>query len=190
MGDGIDQEALVTLTALTPSLAEFSVQSNGSRTEEFPHTVHLFVSILKRDNFEWVAQKAIECGARSITPISSSRTIKMGLNYDRILKIMHEATEQSGRIKLSKLHETISYTEAILEVAKQNIPFYIADKDGMESASSPQKDVALFIGPEGGFTDEEKKFALEHGAKLLSLGTTTLRAETAAILGTFVLTNA
>jgi 16S rRNA (uracil1498-N3)-methyltransferase len=188
LSDGKEKEALVTLSLLTKKEAAFNINTLQTRAEGFSHNVHLFVSILKRDNFEWIAQKAVECGVTSITPLLCDRTIKTKISEERLTKIMHEATEQSDRIKLSTLHPTTSFNEAITTLIKSKIPFYIADKEGVSTPALTTKEVALLIGPEGGFTPEEKKYAEAHGGHTLSLGETTLRAETAAIVGTFLLT--
>ena len=66
---------------------------------------YLFASLVKKDNFEWIAQKATELGVSHIIPIISDRSEKKDLNNDRIQKIIIEAAVQSGRGTLPILYE-------------------------------------------------------------------------------------
>ncbi len=152
--------------------------------------VHLYVSIIKKDNFELLSQKCVECGVASITPIITERTIKTNISNERIKKIMHEATEQSLQNKIPKLNRAMSFSEAISEAQKNNFDILIADTKAEKSASPPtSKEMALFIGPEGGFSEKEINEAKNNGAKTISLGGNILRAETAAIIGVWSLTS-
>jgi 16S rRNA (uracil1498-N3)-methyltransferase len=85
--------------------------------------VTLFCSILKKENFELVVQKATECGVSKIIPIITARTIKTGLNLERLQKIAKEASEQSGRITVPEISEPINFNEAIKNIEKKNILF-------------------------------------------------------------------
>ncbi len=173
--------------------------------------VNLFCAILKKENFEMVVQKTTECGVSKIIPIITSRTIKTGLNLERLRKIAKEASEQSGRINVPEILEPISF-EKSLELAKEkdlNILFdasgelslkthgyFSAEKFLVLAPSRSQgilKDnspfVNLFIGPEGGWTKSEIEKAKSLNFKIVSLGSLTLRGETAAIIATYLISN-
>lgn len=154
--------------------------------------VRLYLAILKKENFELAIQKAVECGVSEIQPMITERTIKTGLNEERLKKIILEACEQSGRSIVPTLLETINFKDALsrgaldsasLKSTEEKILF---DKSGSEYR--PDKNAAsanIFVGPEGGFTENEISLAKQNSFKIYSLGPLTLRAETAAIVATY-----
>ncbi len=151
----------------------------------------LFLSLIKKDNFELVVQKAVECGVTDIVPIIAERTEKKNLDFRRLHTISIEASEQSGRGDILTIHETVSLQEAFTFLKEKAIPekgTYITTLEGTpiaslfestrESSSSP---VAFFVGPEGGWSTEEEAFFKETPYCKISFGETVLRAETAGI---------
>jgi 16S rRNA (uracil1498-N3)-methyltransferase len=149
--------------------------------------VNLFCAVLKKENFELVVQKATEVGVSRIVPIITSRTIKTGINLERLRKIAKEASEQSGRINVPEISEPIEFIEAISNTIGENILF---DKSGSEFSNSCELNpVNLFIGPEGGWTTEEIEIVKNHNFKVSTLGSLTLRGETAAIISTYLVIN-
>jgi len=151
--------------------------------------VHLYLAILKKENFELAVQKAVECGVTSITPVITERTIKTGLNVARLNKIIKEATEQSGRSFLPVLSPILNFSPALAfgSAAEEKIIFHPGHI--IYSPKKTAKSVSIFVGPEGGFTEreiDEARTGLYVGA---SLGDLTLRGETAAIVGTYLAVN-
>jgi len=144
--------------------------------------VHLYLAILKKENFELAVQKAVECGVSLITPVISERTIKTGLNIERLEKIIKEASEQSGSSMLAKLNPITKFEDAV-QGSKEELKI-IFDLRGDEYKPS-KDDAAIFIGPEGGFTETEITLAKNAGFSVASLGPLTLRGETAAIVATY-----
>ena len=127
--------------------------------------------------------------------------MKKSLNYDRLKKIIQEACEQSGRVKIPELGQMQSFKEA-LEKAPKPVLFLHIDKEinptlppliirGGEGGVKINNEhtISLFIGPEGGWTEEEAALALQTGASLVSLGPRVLRSETAAIAATAIVFN-
>jgi 16S rRNA (uracil1498-N3)-methyltransferase len=153
--------------------------------KELKRKVHLFLAILKKENFDLAIQKAVESGVSEITPILTERTVKTGLNTERLNKIIREACEQSGRNTIPALNEIQKYPDA-LEIAKnaeEKIVFHLTDQK-----YTPQKEatnINIFIGPEGGFSEKEITLAKEKDYTISSLGDLTLRGETAAIIATY-----
>ena len=155
--------------------------------------IFLYVSMIKKDNFEWILQKATEIGVSHFVPIISGRSVKINFNHERGLKIIKEASEQSGRGTLPELQEMVSLDKVLGEVEKdgmQAIAFHL-EEGLMEAADfisqklknrADATKVAIFIGPEGGWSDTEIEQFKKHGVNILSLGDATLRAETAAIV--------
>ncbi|MCX6753377.1 MAG: RsmE family RNA methyltransferase [Candidatus Nomurabacteria bacterium] len=154
-------------------------------------SVTLFCAVLKKENFELVVQKATECGVDKIIPIITTRTIKMGLNMERLQKIAREACEQSQRSILPEVLEPVSFEES-LGLAKEddiNIIFDASGEDFAHTAIAKSAKQGIWIGPEGGWTPEEMQLAEKNNFKKMSLGTNILRGETAAIIATYLVKN-
>lgn len=151
--------------------------------------VSLYLSILKKENFELAVEKAVEIGVSEIIPIITERTVKLNLNEDRLKKIIREASEQSGRTILPVLSRILKFEDAIQDGKKneEKIFFDFTEKENIKNTDA--KTISIFIGPEGGFTKEEQDFAKQNDYKIESLGSLTLRAETAAIVATYKVLN-
>jgi len=151
----------------------------------------LFCAILKKENFELVVQKATECGINKIVPIITNRTIKTGLKFDRLQKIAKEASEQSGRSIVPEILEPISF-EKSLELCKENNLNILFDSSGEKFSEidiNNFNNINIFIGCEGGWTEEEIQKVKNSNFKIASLGKLTLRAETAAIISSYLISN-
>ena len=146
--------------------------------------IFLFQSLLKKDKMEWVFQKGTELGVFEFVPIISARSIKKDFKEERARKIINEAAEQSGRAILPKVREAMIFKNALEFVQSERLSGIIADPNSKKHISEALREnkMALFVGPEGGFTEEEISEAKEHGFKATSLGRLQLRAETAAII--------
>lgn len=181
--DGKGNEAIFSLKLEEKNL--FFLREGGVKKAWMPEkNISLFVSILKKENFEFVVQKATELGVKKIIPVISSRTVKTGVNMDRLKKIALEAAEQSGRGNVPEINEPILFGEAILFRGKKAI----LNPEGR--GKIPFGSDAIFIGPEGGWTDDEIKLADSCGAEKISFGKMIMRAETAAIVASFVFSRA
>ncbi|MBP6866415.1 MAG: 16S rRNA (uracil(1498)-N(3))-methyltransferase [Candidatus Pacebacteria bacterium] len=184
LSDGIGAEARVKIIEISKSKMVCEVLET-KKTEESDKTVSLYLAILKKENFELAVQKAVECGVAQIIPVITERTVKVGLNMERLEKIIKEASEQSGRSILPKLFETMNFVEA-LEHGKENqekVIFHLVDTEYLPEKNASS--VSIFVGPEGGFNESEVNLAKESGYTVASLGTLTLRGETAAIVATY-----
>jgi 16S rRNA (uracil1498-N3)-methyltransferase len=151
---------------------------------------YLYLACIKKDLFELVCEKATECGVTDIIPIITDRTEKKHLNEERLRTIIKEASEQSGRGNILTLHSTVTLRDALTHVhtltSIDNI--YVATLFGQPIADilkQPRKEeptpLAFFVGPEGGWTPEEESLFEHDNLQRVSLGNTTLRAETAGI---------
>lgn len=152
----------------------------------------IFISLIKKDLFELVVEKATECGITDIVPILTDHTEKKNIDINRLEIISKEASEQSGRGDIVIIHPTHQLKEAFLlassEVSPDNI--YVTTLFGKKVADCVQEknqtsertnSVAFFVGPEGGWSPEEEVFFEREPCARISLGETTLRAETAGI---------
>ena len=189
LSDGKGTEAEITLdlmsknkiTGIVGKLTR-PVDATGSGEAK---KVNLYLAILKKENFELAVQKAVEVGVSSVVPVITERTIKTGLNIERLKKIITEASEQSGRSVVPTLSPILDFKSAILEAQKsdERIIFHFVDQTYKPDKNA--KSISIFVGPEGGFTEKEIKLAKDSHFSLASLGEFTLRGETAAIVGTY-----
>lgn len=146
----------------------------------------LACAVLKKENFEWVVQKAVEVGATEIIPLITEHTVKMSLNTIRLSVIAREAAEQSGRARIPVIQEPVNFADAL--VLHPELPHYFFDTNEEKKSDRPdvKKGAMVFIGPEGGWSEEERVLAKEHKMKSYSLGSRILRGETAAIIATYL----
>lgn len=144
----------------------------------------LCVAPIKKGRIDWVCEKACELGAARLLPVLTRRTIVDRLNLDRLRAHMVEAAEQCGRTALPSIAEPTKLTTLLADWPGERALFF-ADEQGGEPAATAMKanqgPAAILIGPEGGFTDEEREaIRATPGAIGISLGPRILRAETAA----------
>lgn len=150
--------------------------------------IHLAQGISKGTRMELVMQKAVELGVTRITPIRSERCA-VKLDNDRMVKrvqqwqsIVIAACEQSGRNRIPVVEQPIAL-DLYLNNVQASLKL-VLDPKGAKSwrdFTYEQRDIALLIGPEGGFSETEIHAAKQHGFAALSLGPRILRTETAAI---------
>lgn len=184
LSDGKGTEAEITLDLVSSDKIIGQV-NKIERSKEMSKKVNLYLAILKKENFDLAVQKAVEVGVSNIIPIITERTIKMGLNITRLNKIIREASEQSGRSIVPTLSPIINFVPALAfgSAAEEKIIFHLTDEKYQPTTKT--KSASIFIGPEGGFTENEISLAKEAGYTVASLGPFTLRGETAAIVATY-----
>ncbi len=192
LSDGKGKEARAKIISLAPKNLEVEVVEVFERRAEPLVYAVLYMAVLKRENFVWVVQKAVEVGVSEIVPVFTRRTVKTGLKLDRLQKIAKEAAEQAGRGKLPEVREPVIF-EAAVAAARNNEHNYFFDVDAKHpfvmSASGGR--VGLFIGPEGGWEpDEIALIARVSHIELATLGPLTLRAETAAVVASYLAASA
>jgi 16S rRNA (uracil1498-N3)-methyltransferase len=172
--------------------------------------VNLFCAVLKKENFKLVVQKTTECGISKIVPIITARTIKTGINLERLQKIAKEASEQSGRAVVPEITEVKPLYDCLDLIDKNNLNILFdasgellfkmpCEDDGPNTRNFSVKKYPciledkflcnIFIGPEGGWTEKEIEKAKSLNFKIASLGGLTLRAETAAIVASYFVSN-
>lgn len=187
--DGLLNEATAEIAEIGKDELRAKILERNKNENELNARVMLYCSILKREHFEMVVEKAVECGVSEIIPIITQRTLKFGLNLGRLQKIAKEAAEQSGR-GVIPLVRSISFFEKALSDAAQNDYNILFDFGGGEFKNIKEKiqnSAGIFIGPEGGFAREEIELAKRADIYITALGKLTLRAETAAIVGTYLI---
>ena len=159
-----------------------------SATKKAPSKVHLHLAVAPtkmNDRFEWFLEKATEIGIKEITPIICDHSERKVVNQERFEKIILAAMKQSNELYLPKLNNAITFKEFVKQKNKglQLIAHCEeTDKKSLKSVLKVNENITLLIGPEGDFS--EKEIALAIGSQFIpvTLGTTRLRTETAAIV--------
>lgn len=142
---------------------------------------YLCFAMLKKDKNEWVLQKGTELGVSHFLPLITDRTEKTGWNEERAKKIVIEAAEQSGRADVPKVYDPHSIESALSSLPSTVVKLVAEQSPLHTSHLIPQASFAVFIGPEGGWSNAEKEMFKEHNIQRVALSNFTLRAETAAI---------
>ena len=187
-GDGFEYRGRVSdINKKTINVEILSKEKNNS---ESPININLFQSISSNEKMDMVIQKATELGLSSIQPIFTSRsTIK--LSMDRTKKrLIHwkqvsiSACEQSGRSKIPTIKSPIGFDQ-ISEGIKTNSLNLLLHPDNLEESSNlPNEysgDINVFIGPEGGFSQDEVLLLKKQNCINIQLGPRILRTETAPL---------
>jgi len=157
-----------------------AVTEHLSDREPVPDLWLLFAPI-KRGRIDWLVEKATELGVARLVPVITRRTIVERLNLDRLGAHIVEAAEQCERTALAELAEPQKLGALLAAWPAERI-LYFADETGGEPLTAKPGPAAILIGPEGGFTDEERTAirALPQ-ARPIGLGPRILRADTAAL---------
>ena len=159
------------------------VVGEQSRPREPVPDLWLLFAPIKRGRIDWLVEKATELGIARLQPVLTRRTIVDRLNLERLRAHVIEAAEQCERTALPKLSEPIKL-DALLKDWPPDRFLYFADETGGEplAASAADGPAAILIGPEGGFTEEERdRIRALPEARAIGLGPRILRADTAAI---------
>ncbi|MFA6076779.1 MAG: RsmE family RNA methyltransferase [Candidatus Paceibacterota bacterium] len=186
-GKGMNAEVILNLVSKNKITGVVDKVDKSVDVESYgrKRKVNLYLAILKKENFEFAVQKSVEAGVHRIIPIITERTIKTGLNFPRLEKIMIEASEQSGRSIISVLSPIMNFKDALADGInnEEKVIFHLKNK--LYEPNKNAESIGIFVGPEGGFTEKEISLAKEAGYIPMSLGSLTLRAETAAIIATY-----
>lgn len=186
LGNGLGEEAMAKIVLYTKTGCEVEIQSTKKNDNEPVADVTLYASILKKENFELVLQKATEIGVARVVPIIARRTVKRAVREARAEKIIREAAEQSGRGAVPQFVEPMKLAEAFRHAAGHGINIFYEPTASMLDREMRASSVGIFIGPEGGWDPQEIEEARRAGYVLASLGGLVLRAETAAIVAVYL----
>lgn len=161
---------------------------------ELPVRVHLFQGLPKADKMELIIQKAVELGVYEIIPVTMERCVvkldakKEAGKLSRWNAISEAAAKQSKRKVIPEVVPMMSYKEALKKAAAMDVrlvPYELAEgmckTRELIGAIEPGQDIAVMIGPEGGFAEKEIEAAMDCGMTPITLGKRILRTETAGI---------
>lgn len=181
------------LEEVTPSEAVFRIHSRLENTE-LPSEITLFQGIPKNDKMELITQKAVEIGAARIVPVEMERSVskwdekKKEKQKRRLSEISKSAAEQSKRAVIPEVTEAVSFSESLKMASALSVTIVpYEDENDIEASHriveglKPGESIGVFIGPEGGFSENEIRKIKENGGIPVSLGRRILRTETAGL---------
>ena len=195
--NGKGGEYIARFVEISKRCSQVKIEAYNEINTESSLKITLALAMIKPEKMDFAIQKAVELGVNIIQPIYTQRSV-IKLKSNRLEKkmahwqgVIISASEQSSRTRLAQMLAPIDF-EAWLKQTSQyylNIAMLPGDYPGLlelaESLPSVNAtdELALIIGPEGGFTNTEERYMLENNITPVSFGPRILRAETAAIAG-------
>jgi 16S rRNA (uracil1498-N3)-methyltransferase len=192
--NGANYEFQSTITFVKKKQVLVVINQIQELSRESPLAIHLGQAISKGDRMEWVMQKSVELGVASITPLITERCV-VKLDKDRMLRKVHQwqaiviaACEQCGRNTIPLVNAPLPLERFVQSTQAQlKLILHPQGTKNWRDYVEGQSEMALVVGPEGGFSDAEVTSAFNHDFLPLSLGPRVLRTETAAISALSVL---
>ncbi|MDD2978850.1 MAG: 16S rRNA (uracil(1498)-N(3))-methyltransferase [Hespellia sp.] len=194
VSDGNNKKYLCEIETFQEEEVMLCIKEEVHVDTELPSKIYLFQGLPKSDKMELIVQKAVELGVYEIIPVSTKRAVvklddkKAKKKVERWNTIAQSGAKQSGRGIIPKVTDVMSFREALEYACNLDIvliPYELAE--GMKKTREivekirPGQSVGFFIGPEGGFEEEEVALSLEVGAVPITLGRRILRTETAGL---------
>ena len=152
------------------------------RPQNKPDFCALCPALIKKDNFDWVLQKATELNVTDIYPFRAEHSVVSTLNMERATTILSEAAEQSERLTLPELHPVLTLPELIKQLPSTSQICYLSERGNNSGDLNKITQPVFIVGPEGGFTKNELQLlSQQKNAISIHFPDTILRAETACI---------
>lgn len=180
---------LCEITNITPNKIDFNIITRSETLSEPSIAVTLFQCLPKSDKMDSVVKQSVELGVTEITPVISSRCVSLpdaksaAKKVERWQRIANEAAGQSGRGILPKVNEVITFKQMLEMLSSYDKALMFYENGGISVASTKVTNgsLAIIIGSEGGFSQEEANTAKQNGATVCTLGKRILRTETAPL---------
>lgn len=191
--DGGGAEWLARVTRLGRNEIDLELIERRDCDRELSTDVTLAVALPKGDRQRWLVEKSVELGVRRIVPLTTDRGVAQPVEkaLDRLRRTVIEASKQCGRNRLMEIAAPQRWPDSCAAAAATNELRIVADPLGddnlgrligsLQTAGRPCS-LVFAVGPEGGWTDNERQCAAVHGWRIVSLGPRILRVETAALL--------
>ena len=193
VNDGVAARHLVEITDVTPKLIEGRIVETRHAPHRTTPRIVLAQALLKGEKMDWVIQKATELGVDEIVPVHTRHSViklhadRIGHQLGRWERIAHDAAQQSERWTLPLITEPQKFENVCAQFTNASLKAMLTERsDRLSIGRVPlphtmDQPIVLFVGPEGGWAEEEQNLAQEQGLSCLTLGPRILRAETAAI---------
>ena len=181
-----------SILAHVNDLTEFKVEKL-SRPQEEQNNLWLAFSPIKKISQDMMIQKTTELGIQKFIPILCERSIVREINIERAEKILTEASEQSNRVSVPEISK-IQNLKNFLKNFPENGQLVFCDinskSSSLKNILSNKNPTCILIGPEGDFLENERQLIVDHEKSIsISLAKNILRAETAAIAATTILSH-
>jgi 16S rRNA (uracil1498-N3)-methyltransferase len=176
--DGSGVTAVAELCSVEHGMAQLRVLEHGS-TVRGTNSLHLMIAQLRANALDTVLRMATELGVTDVTVIQADRCVARGDKRERWNRVVQSAAGQSGRSSWPTIHPP-SDLSSVLELPAGTVG-WICVPTTVEVCSTVVSTQRLLIGPEGGWTEDEVLCATEKGWRSMGLGSTVLRADTAAV---------
>ncbi len=187
--DGEGHEYPAVINAIEKDRVTFDVSDKIRNTSEPATRVTLYQGMPKSSKLDVIVQKCTELGVSAVVPFISERCIKLpdkgtDKKTDRLIRIAKEAVKQSRRALVPIVSTPINFDELLRRTAEHKLVILCYEEEAALSlktvlTQNDAADIALVIGPEGGFSPEEAKALIKNGASAVTLGKRILRTETA-----------
>lgn len=190
--NGKGGEYLAKLISIDKRKSHVELKSFSPVNRESPLQSTLVLAMIKPEKMDFALQKAVELGITTIQPMYTNRSVikikasRLEKKMQHWNKVIIAACEQSGRTSIPILKEPQIIEPCLSEYANTlGITMLPGSNPKITELHDVNLDqgISLFVGPEGGFTDEEEKMMIDGGLVAVSFGRRILRAETAAIAG-------
>lgn len=187
------KEYLAEIVDINKKEVEVKIIEELIGNNEAPIEVYLYQGFPKGSKMDLIAQKCTELGIKQIVPVITSRVLssqgnvkKEKVKVDRWNRIIFEACKQSKRSIIPEVRELIDFEEMKTELKDMDlivVPYENAENYGIKNMvknlDKQVKKVAIVVGPEGGFEEEEIQILKDMGSEVVTLGPRILRTETA-----------
>ncbi|MCM8770136.1 MAG: 16S rRNA (uracil(1498)-N(3))-methyltransferase, partial [Candidatus Omnitrophica bacterium] len=187
--DGQGNEYLLAVKSITTRSIILSVlEKSQNLSRENPQEIILFQSVPKAEKMDRIVREATYLGVSRIFPMTSQRVIpnlgpdQFRRRKTRWLRIASEAARLSGRAIIPEIGELVDFSEALNYPVDQKLLFWEKATQLLSEPLRQAKGVGIYIGPEGGFSDEEVAIARKSGCLICSLGVRILAVETASLV--------
>ena len=200
VSDSVCWDSLCEIEEVSKDFAKLLILDKQSFSAEPETRVTLYQGIPKGSKMESIVQKTVELGVDTIKPVFMARTVvadkgTYGKKVDRLNRVAAEAVKQCKRGIIPEVTEPLTTERMIDELSDYDLVLFPYENEkgstikdvlreeqaGKADKTDTAKHVAIIIGPEGGFSDEEAAAIVNAGGKSVSLGKTTLRTETAGM---------
>jgi 16S rRNA (uracil1498-N3)-methyltransferase len=190
----LDGAGLSGTGVLVRAGAKWLVEIRSAERKPSQPELTLAVAAGDRERFTWMAEKAAELGVTRLVPLETARTAGVASrirqsHIEKVRRVVLEATKQCGAVWAPTVEQPVSITQFLAGPLGGN--GWLADPAGATPAAElDNTPLTILVGPEGGFSPEEREAILAAGYQAVALGLNTLRFETAALAAAAVASSA
>lgn len=193
--NGEGGEFTATIIKLTKNSVVARIGQYHDVNRESPLAITLAQAVLRTDKMDYMLQKAVELGVSRFIPLLTAHsTLKLSVErwqkrYHHWQAVMLAAVEQSGRTMRPDLANPMSFDVALTDIKADKRIILLPQATATIHIAASYQSIAVLVGPEGGWSENEAKLAVSSGYSPLRLGPRILRAETAGLAALSLLQN-